>query len=137
MFSSKDVPAVGVSIGIERIFNLLEDKVTADCRDESGAVTGKIKETATQVIASCLVSSQSAVPPKKKRRDSTFQHLFHEKQKVTPGYPNAVPYASLLSYSLTCLACDASNKPQMTLHFLLVTHVLPAVMLTSWIALLQ
>ena len=49
MFSSKDVPAVGVSIGIERIFNLLEDKVMADCRDESGAVTGKIKETATQV----------------------------------------------------------------------------------------
>lgn len=51
MFSSKDVPAVGVSIGIERIFNLLEDKVMADCRDESGAVTGKIKETATQVLS--------------------------------------------------------------------------------------
>ena len=60
MFSSKDVPAVGVSIGIERIFNLLEDKVTADCRDESGAVTGKIKETATQVIASSLVLHLSA-----------------------------------------------------------------------------
>lgn len=49
MFSSKDVPAVGISIGIERIFNLLEDKVMAECKDESGGVTGKIKETATQV----------------------------------------------------------------------------------------
>ena len=50
---------VGVSIGIERIFNLLEDKVTADCRDESGGVTGKIKETATQVIATSVAPSQS------------------------------------------------------------------------------
>lgn len=51
MFSSKDVPAVGISVGIERIFNLLEDKIMAGCRDESGAVTGKIKETATQVTS--------------------------------------------------------------------------------------
>ena len=50
MFSSKDVPAVGVSIGIERVFNLLEDKMMARCRDETGAVSGKIRETGTEVI---------------------------------------------------------------------------------------
>ena len=49
MFSSKDVPAVGVSIGIERVFNLLEDKIMAGCKDESGAVSGKIRETDTEV----------------------------------------------------------------------------------------
>ena len=50
MFSSKDVPAVGVSIGIERVFNLLEDKIMAGCKDGSGAVCGKIRETATEVL---------------------------------------------------------------------------------------
>lgn len=49
MFSSKDVPAVGVSVGIERVFNLLEDKIMAGCKDESGAVSGKIRETDTEV----------------------------------------------------------------------------------------
>ena len=49
MFSSKDVPAVGVSVGIERVFNLLEDKIMAGCKDESGAVCGKIRETDTEV----------------------------------------------------------------------------------------
>lgn len=53
MFSSKDVPAVGVSIGIERVFNLLEDKIMAGCKDESGAVSGKIRETDTEVRPSC------------------------------------------------------------------------------------
>ena len=55
MFSSKDVPAVGVSIGIERVFNLLEDKVMAGCKDESGVVCGKIRETDTEVTDPCLV----------------------------------------------------------------------------------
>ena len=53
MFSSKDVPAVGVSIGIERVFNLLEDKIMAGCKDESGAVCGKIRETDTEVTDLC------------------------------------------------------------------------------------
>lgn len=49
MFSSKDVPAVGVSVGIERVFNLLEDKIMAACKDPTGAVSGKIRETDTEV----------------------------------------------------------------------------------------
>lgn len=54
MFSSKDVPAVGVSVGIERVFNLLEDKIMAGCKDESGAVCGKIRETDTEVTNQIL-----------------------------------------------------------------------------------
>lgn len=57
MFSSKDVPAVGVSVGIERVFNLLEDKIMTGCKDESGAVCGKIRETDTEVTAPVLCLS--------------------------------------------------------------------------------
>jgi len=31
MFSSKQIPAIGVSIGIERVFNILEEKTKNDC----------------------------------------------------------------------------------------------------------
>lgn len=49
MFSGKQVPAVGVSLGIERIFAILEEKH----RQEAAASGGKIRETKTQV---CLQS---------------------------------------------------------------------------------
>ena len=62
MFSSKDVPAVGVSIGIERVFNLLEDKVMAGCKDESGVVCGKIRETDTEVTDLCLAHAACCMP---------------------------------------------------------------------------
>ena len=45
MFSGKQVPAVGVSLGIERIFAILEEKH----RQEAAASGGKIRETKTQV----------------------------------------------------------------------------------------
>lgn len=45
MFSGKQVPAVGVSLGIERIFSILEEKH----RKEAAASSGKIRETKTQV----------------------------------------------------------------------------------------
>lgn len=45
MFSGKQVPAVGVSLGIERIFSLLEQKY----RRQAEASSGKIRETKTQV----------------------------------------------------------------------------------------
>jgi len=32
MFSGKDIPAIGVSIGIERVFSILEEKVASQCR---------------------------------------------------------------------------------------------------------
>lgn len=45
MFSGKQVPAVGVSLGIERIFSILEAKH----RQEAAASRGRIRETKTQV----------------------------------------------------------------------------------------
>lgn len=47
MFSNKPVPAVGVSLGIERIFSILEQKFRAAAA-ESG---GQISETKTQVCS--------------------------------------------------------------------------------------
>jgi histidyl-tRNA synthetase len=32
MFSGKDIPAIGVSIGIERVFSILEEKIASQCR---------------------------------------------------------------------------------------------------------
>ena len=32
MFSGKDIPAIGVSIGIERVFTILEEKLQGKCR---------------------------------------------------------------------------------------------------------
>ncbi len=45
MFSGKDKPAVGVSIGIERVFALLEEKY----RNEATAASGKVRENEIQV----------------------------------------------------------------------------------------
>ncbi len=45
MFSGKDKPAVGVSIGIERVFALLEEKY----RRLAAAGQGKIRENDIQV----------------------------------------------------------------------------------------
>lgn len=53
MFSGKQVPAVGVSLGIERIFSILEEKH----RKKAAASNGKIRETKTQVCKCLFVSS--------------------------------------------------------------------------------
>ena len=45
MFSGKSIPAVGVSIGIERIFNILEEKLKNDA---------SIRATDTQVFIACV-----------------------------------------------------------------------------------
>jgi histidyl-tRNA synthetase len=45
MFSGKDVPAVGVSIGIERVFAILERRLNAQAQHSRS----KIRETQTQV----------------------------------------------------------------------------------------
>lgn len=38
MFSGKDIPAIGVSIGIERVFSILEEKLQGQCRATSTQV---------------------------------------------------------------------------------------------------
>ena len=46
MFSGKDLPAVGVSIGIERVFAILE----ADTRQRAADLQARVRENETQVL---------------------------------------------------------------------------------------
>lgn len=46
MYSGKDVPAVGVSIGVERVFTVLEARLRA----EAEAASRKLRSTRTQVL---------------------------------------------------------------------------------------
>jgi histidyl-tRNA synthetase len=46
MYSSKDVPAVGVSIGVERVFSIMEGQIRAKAKAEQK----QIRETKTQVL---------------------------------------------------------------------------------------
>ena len=48
MFSGKQIPAVGISLGVERIFSILETRY----RDQAKACNGHIRETKTQVSVS-------------------------------------------------------------------------------------
>ena len=50
MFSGKDVPAVGVSIGIERVFAILESQMRA----AAAASGGFIRATATDVLVASI-----------------------------------------------------------------------------------
>ena len=50
MFSGKEVPAVGVSIGIERVFAIME----AQMRAEAAAASGTIRETETQLLVASI-----------------------------------------------------------------------------------
>lgn len=52
MFSGKEVPAVGVSIGIERVFAIME----AQMRAAAAAASGVIRETETQVLVASIGS---------------------------------------------------------------------------------
>lgn len=46
MYSGKDVPAVGVSIGVERVFSIMEGQIRARAADEGK----RIRATRTQVL---------------------------------------------------------------------------------------
>ena len=50
MFSGKDVPAVGVSFGIERMFNILEEQAL----ERAQAAGHKLRESETQVLVGSI-----------------------------------------------------------------------------------
>ena len=50
MFSSNEVPAVGVSIGIERVFALVE----ASTRAAAAAAGGRVREAETAVLVASV-----------------------------------------------------------------------------------
>ena len=57
MFSGKEVPAVGVSIGIERVFAIME----AQMREAAAAAGGTIRETQTDVRAAASAAGAAAL----------------------------------------------------------------------------
>ncbi len=50
LFSGKDIPAVGVSIGIERVFSIMEERLQAQAQE----INGMIRETETQVLVASI-----------------------------------------------------------------------------------
>lgn len=50
MYSGKDVPAVGVSIGVERVFAIMEGLIRA----QASAANKNIRATKTQVLVGCF-----------------------------------------------------------------------------------
>lgn len=50
LFTSKDIPAVGVSIGIERVFSIMEERLRA----QAAEINGMIRETETQVLVASI-----------------------------------------------------------------------------------
>lgn len=56
MFSGKDVPAVGVSIGIERIYNIMEEQARRQAQEEGCSV----RETETQVLVASIGNGHQA-----------------------------------------------------------------------------
>ena len=56
MFSGQDVPAVGVSIGIERVFAIMEAKM----REAAAANNEKIRSNETQVLVSSIGNGMQA-----------------------------------------------------------------------------
>jgi histidyl-tRNA synthetase len=52
MFSRKDVPAVGVSIGIERVFSIME----AQAKERAAAAGSIIRATETEVLVASIGS---------------------------------------------------------------------------------
>ena len=50
MYSGKNVPAVGVSIGIERVFSIMEGQIRA----AAAAANKPVRATRTQVLVGCF-----------------------------------------------------------------------------------
>ena len=66
MFSNKQIPAVGISFGVERIFTIIEQRY----RDEAASLKGNIRETETQVIVSLslpILSMRQTASPRRER----------------------------------------------------------------------
>lgn len=50
MFSGKDVPAVGVSVGIERVFSIME----AQMRERAAATSTPLRASETEVLVASI-----------------------------------------------------------------------------------
>jgi histidyl-tRNA synthetase len=90
MFSGKEVPAVGVSIGIERVFAIMESQM----REQAAAQNGTIRETETQVLVASIGSGLQ------KKRMELASKLWAVGVKAEFGFKPNPKIADQLGYAL-------------------------------------
>ena len=90
MFSGKEVPAVGVSIGIERVFSIME----AIMREEATNAGGIIRETETDCLIASIGSGHQS------RRMALASKLWENGVKAEFGYKPNPKMGDQLSYAL-------------------------------------
>ncbi|KAH7618937.1 putative Histidine--tRNA ligase, cytoplasmic [Nannochloris sp. 'desiccata'] len=90
MFSGKEVPAVGVSIGIERVFAIMESQMRA----EAAAANGTIRETETQVLVASIGNGLQ------KKRMQLASKLWAAGVKAEFGFKPNPKMADQLGYAL-------------------------------------
>jgi len=109
MFSGKDVPAVGVSIGIERIFAILERKLLQQA-DAAGAT---IRETQTQARTSLILPAAPSL-------DSSHVCCQATKRPFTPyeAASEAAFWTRFRRHEVVCLhlVCFRLACPLSTIH---------------------
>ena len=90
MFSNKEVPAVGVSIGIERVFAILEAQMKEKTKDNNGT----IRETETEVL---IASIGNGLQP---QRMAIAAELWRAGIKCEFGFKPNPKMADQLGYAL-------------------------------------
>lgn len=90
MFAGKEVPAVGVSIGIERVFAIMESQMKA----AAAAAQGTIRETETQVLVASVGSGMQ------RKRMGIASRLWAAGVKAEFGFKSNPKMADQLGYAL-------------------------------------
>ena len=90
MFAGKEVPAVGVSIGIERVFAIMESQMRA----AAAAAQGTIRETETQVLVASVGSGMQ------RKRMAVASRLWAAGVKAEFGFKSNPKMADQLGYAL-------------------------------------
>lgn len=90
MFSGKDVPAVGVSIGIERVFAIMEQQM----RDRAAAEGRTIRENETEVLVSSIGNGMQA------QRMQICSRLWQAGIRAEFGYKPNPKMGDQLTYAL-------------------------------------
>ena len=90
MFSGKDVPAIGMSVGIERIFSILEARMRAKAEAEGKA----LRSTETQVLVASIGSGLQT------RRMEVCSRLWSAGIKAEFGFKTNPKMGDQLNYTL-------------------------------------
>lgn len=101
MFSGKDVPAVGVSIGIERIYNIMEEQARRQAQEEGCSV----RETETQVLVASIGNGHQA------QRMQLAARLWARGIKVSRGWAvdSEAWFVRVVSALFSCVSGDMTG----------------------------